>query len=39
MDKCGQCVLGVLGGAICATCNGTTFIQPIVEEKKSVKKK
>ena len=36
--KCGECVVGVKGGAICPTCNGTTFIsdnEPSMDENKS----
>ena len=29
IDKCGNCIGGVVGGTICSLCNGTTFIEDL----------
>lgn len=30
MKPCGDCKLGVIGGAICPKCNGTTFVEEVL---------
>lgn len=32
MTRCGDCVLGLKGGAICPKCEGTTFVKEVAKE-------